>query len=124
MWRKARIARNGVESGGAQGCVDALEKLQEDEADGISLGAETIAARAGQLFDQAFDAELGEIIPKRGQAVALGSGTQGGNGAGVDFRGAEGPGCWDLSEPDQGVHQRELSGIVELEAGDALAGRG
>ena len=42
----------------------------------------------------------------------------------ADFGGAEGPGCRDLSKTDQGVHQSELSGIVELEAGDTLAGRG
>ena len=37
--RKVCIAGNGVEAGGAQGCVDAFEQLQEDEADGISAGA-------------------------------------------------------------------------------------
>ena len=75
-------------------------------------------------MDEAFDAELGEVVSKRGQAVLLGGGTQGGNGMRIDFRGAEGPGCRDLSKTDQGVHQGELSGIVELEAGDTLAGRG
>jgi hypothetical protein len=37
--RKVCIAGNGLEAGGAQGCIDALEQLQEDEADGISPGA-------------------------------------------------------------------------------------
>ena len=35
MGRKVSISGNGVEAGGAQGWVDALEQLQEDEADGI-----------------------------------------------------------------------------------------
>ena len=35
--REACVAGNGIEAGGAQGGVDALEELQEDEADGISL---------------------------------------------------------------------------------------
>ena len=37
--------------------IDALEELQEDQADGISLGQQMVAARAGQLFDKAFHAE-------------------------------------------------------------------
>src|ERR1700730_6373849 len=36
-----------------------------------------VAARAGQLFDKAFHAELGEVVSKRGQAVLLGGGAQG-----------------------------------------------
>src|SRR5580693_9025760 len=83
-----------------------------------------VAARAGQLFDKAFHAELGEVVSKRGQAVLLGGGAQGGNGMRIDFGGAEGPGRWDLCEADQSVHQGELSRIVELETGDAFASRG
>jgi hypothetical protein len=83
-----------------------------------------VAARAGQLLDESFGSEFGEVVSKSGQAVRLGGGTERGDGMRVDFRGAEGPRCRDLSETDQGVHQGELSGIVELEAGDAFAGRG
>ena len=40
----------------------------------------------------------------------------------MDFTGAAGR--RDLGEADQGMHQSQLPWIVELEAGDALAGRG
>src|SRR5215472_192745 len=43
---------------------------------------------------------------------------------GMDFTGAEGAGRRDLGEADQGMHQSQLPWIVELEARDALAGRG
>jgi hypothetical protein len=42
----------------------------------------------------------------------------------MDLAGAEGAGGGDLGEADQGMHQGQLPGVVELEAGDAFAGCG
>jgi hypothetical protein len=42
----------------------------------------------------------------------------------VDFADAEGVGGRALSEAHEGVHQGQLLGVVELEARNALAGRG
>jgi hypothetical protein len=92
-----------VEESSGEWSVDAVEEFQEDQVDGISLSQQLVAARAGQLFDKAFHAELGEVVSKRGQAVLLGGGAQGGNGMRIDFGGAEGPGRWDLCEADQSV---------------------
>ena len=73
------VTGDRAQASGSQGSIDALEELQEDQEDGISLGQQMVAARAGQLFDD-FHAELGEVVSKRGQAVLLGGGAQGGNG--------------------------------------------
>ena len=42
----------------------------------------------------------------------------------IDFAGAEGVGGRDLRKADEGVHERQLARIVELEARNAFAGRG
>src|SRR5260370_17535701 len=93
-WREGCVTGDRAQASGSQGSIDALEELQEDQADGISLGQQLVAARAGQLFDKAFHAELGEAVSKRGQALLLGGGTQGGNGMRIDFRRPERPGPW------------------------------
>jgi hypothetical protein len=77
-----------------------------------------------QLLNEAIGAELGEVVAERGQAVALGGGAQGGDHMRTDLTGAEGAGCRDLGEAHQGMHQGQLPGIVELETGNAFAGRG
>jgi hypothetical protein len=72
-------------------------------------------------FDKAFGTELGEIIAERAEAAVLHDGAQGGGHVRMDFTGAEGAGRGDLGEAHQGVHQSQLPGIVEPEAGNALA---
>src|SRR5580704_9429711 len=48
-WREGCVAGDRAQASGSQGSIDALEELQEDQADGISLGQQMAAARAGQL---------------------------------------------------------------------------
>jgi len=42
----------------------------------------------------------------------------------IDFAGAERVGGRDLRKADESMHQGQLPGIVELEAGNAFTGRG
>src|SRR5260370_20488530 len=112
-WREGCVTGDRAQASGSQGSIDALEELQEDQADGISLGQQLVAARAGQLFDKAFHAELGEVVSKRGQAVLLGGGAQGGNGMRIDLGGAEGPCPWGLCEAGQNRPPGEVSRVVE-----------
>ena len=65
------VSGDRVEESSGQWSVDAVEEFQEDQADRISLGRQTVAAGAGQLFDKAFGAQLGEVIAQGGQAVLL-----------------------------------------------------
>ena len=44
--------------------------------------------------------------------------------SGVKLGGREAVGGGDMAEAHESVHERELPGIVELEAGDALPGGG
>src|SRR5260370_16382552 len=68
-WREGCVTGDRAQGSGSQGSIDALEELQEDQADGISLGQQLVAARAGQLFSKAFPPELGEVQSQRGQPV-------------------------------------------------------
>src|ERR1700730_15408725 len=71
-WREGCVTRDRAQGSGSQGSIDALEEVPKEQADGIALGQQMVAARAGQLFDKAFPAELGEVVSKRGQGVLLG----------------------------------------------------
>src|SRR5713226_200244 len=93
------------EESSGQRSVDAVEEFQEDQADRISLGQQTVAAGAGQLFDKAFRAELGEVVSKGGQAVLLRAGIESGDDVGIDFAGAKGVGGRDLRKADESVHE-------------------
>src|SRR5947209_20630413 len=99
------VSGDRVEESSGQRSVDAVEEFQEDQADRISLGRQTVASGAGQLFDKAFGAQLGEIVAKGGQAVLLRSATEGGDAVRIDFAGAEGVGGRDLYNADKRVHE-------------------
>ena len=72
LWRReGGVAGIGIEKAGGQRRVDAVEELQEDQADRIALGRQAVAAGAGQLLDKALGAELGEVVAEGGQAVLL-----------------------------------------------------
>jgi len=118
------VGGNRAEESSGQRSIDAVEEFQEDQADRISFGRQAVAAATGQLFDKAFRAEFGEVVSKGGQAVLFGRATEGGNDVQVDFACAEGVGGRDLGKSYEGVHEGQLSGIVELEARNAFAGRG
>ena len=89
-----------MEESSGERSVDAVEEFQEDQADRISLGRQTVAAGARQLFDKAFRAQLGEVVSKGGQAVLLRSATEGGDDVRIDFAGAEG--CWRVGSVQSG----------------------
>src|SRR6266446_3908473 len=77
----------------------------------------------GAFFHKALGSEFGEIIWQGGQAVLLAGASQRCDDVGIDFGGAECVGGRDVREADESVHQRELSWMVELEAGNAFASR-
>jgi hypothetical protein len=122
--RQGGIAGNRIEQSGGEGSAESVEQLQEDQADRISLGRQSIAARTRQFLDEAFGAELGEVVAGRAEVVLFHGRAQGGGHVRMDFAGAEGAGRCDLSEAHQGMHYGQLPGIVELEAGNTFAGRG
>ena len=55
---EASIRAYGAEKAGGKRRINAFEELQEDEADRVSVREELVAARAWQLGDEAFGAQL------------------------------------------------------------------
>ena len=98
------VSGDRVEEGSGERSEDAVEEFQEDQADRISLGWQTVAAGAGQLFDEAFRAQLGEVVSKGGQAVLRRGATESGDDVRIDFAGAEGVGGRDLRKAHESVH--------------------
>src|SRR6266571_4978848 len=74
-----------------------------------------------QTIDEAFGAQLGEIVSKRCQRVVGGGSTQSIGGVGVDFGGGEAILCRNVRKADERLHECELSGVIELEPWNAFA---
>src|SRR5207247_2602810 len=51
--------------------VDSLKELEENEAHGVALGGQAMAAGFGDFERQAFGAQLGQVVAQRGQAVLV-----------------------------------------------------
>src|SRR6516225_8854367 len=75
--RQGGVAGDRVEEAGREGSAEPVEEFQEDQTDGISLGRQSVATRAGQFLDEALGAELREVVAQRAKAVWLGGGAQG-----------------------------------------------
>jgi len=51
--------------------LDSLKELEENEAHGVALGGQAMAAGFGDFERQAFGAQLGQVVAQRGQAVLV-----------------------------------------------------
>jgi len=56
------ICFDGAEKACREWGIDALEELQEDEADRVPVGKELIPARVGELGNKPFGTELREVV--------------------------------------------------------------
>ena len=77
----------------------------------------------GDFLNEALGAEFRKIVTKGCEAVLPGRGLKRGQGVGIDLRCREGVLRGDMAEADQGVHQRQLPGMIQFQAGDAFAVR-
>ena len=75
----------------------------------------------GDFLDQSFGSQLGEVITQGGQAVVVDGGAQGLSSLGVEFCGGKGVTGSDMGEAQQGMHEGELPGMIQFQAGNALA---
>ena len=68
-------------------------------------------------------AQLGEVVAREAKLYCCAGAAERRDDVRIDFAGAERVGGRDLREADEGVHERQLAGVVELEARNAFAGR-
>ena len=104
--------------GSKQACgewrVDALEEFEEDEADRITVRKQLISTRIGNLGNEFFGAQLGEIVAERGQRVGIRFAIECREDVRIDVGGCEGVAGGDMSEAHESMHEGELAGLVEL----------
>ena len=82
---------------------------------------ELIAAGAWQLGHEALCPHLGEIVSQRGESIAVGRASKCLDDVGVDFRGGEGVARGDVREAHEGIHEGELSRVIEPQTWDAFS---
>jgi hypothetical protein len=80
-----RHARNRLEAGQRREARRAGRIVWEDQADGIRLGRESIAARAWQPLDEPFRTQLGEIEAPRAETLPFYGTAQDGGEMRMDF---------------------------------------
>ena len=68
---------------GRQGCVDAFEELQKQDADPVALRTLALPAGVRDLLDKPLGTQLREIVPQRRQAILIGIHVECGNRRGV-----------------------------------------
>src|SRR5437899_689127 len=74
-----------------------------------------------QAFDEAFGAQLGEIVSKRRQRVVGSGSTQGASGVGMDLGGGEAILRRKMRKADESLHESHLPRVIELESWNAFA---
>jgi hypothetical protein len=116
------VCFDGAEKACGERRIHAFEELQKHEADRVSVAQKLIPARVGELGNEAFGTELGEVIAKRGQCVMVGVAAEGFDDGGMDFGSGEGIASRDVREADERMHEGELPRVIELEARNALSG--
>ncbi len=75
----------------------------------------------GNLLDESFGPELGQVVAQGGETVVVGGAAQGLGGLGMEFCGGKGAFCGDVGEAQQGMHQGQLARMIELQARNAFA---
>src|SRR5262252_316280 len=113
-----------MEDASGKRSVDPLEEFEEDQADRVSVREKLIAPRARELGDEALGAQFRKVVAERGERELFGGTAKGLDHVWVDLGGGEGAAGGDVGEADEGVHQGELSGMVEFQARNASSGRG
>src|ERR1043166_2856669 len=71
-----------------------------------------------KFLDQPLGAQFGEFIAEGSQFISGGGASQRGGDLRVEFAGGEGSCRRQVREADQGMHQRQLAGMIELESRD------
>ena len=114
------ISADGTKKSRGQRGVDALEELQEDEADRVSLRQELIAVGTWKLGDEPLGSQLGEIVAERGKRIAVGGASERLDDVRVDIRSGEAIAGSDVREAHEGMHQGELAGVIKPQSWNAF----
>ena len=103
LFGQTRVRADGIEQTSSERRVDAFEEFQEEDAEAISLGHESVAPRVRDLFDEAFRAKRRQIVAEGAETVLVQGRIERGSSRGVQVAGREGVGARDVCEANEGV---------------------
>src|SRR5262249_8316492 len=107
------IRVNRAEKAGRERCVNAFEKLQEDQTEGVRAREELIRAGIRKLGDEAFGSQLREVIAERGKRIAIGRASESLDDVRMDFGSGEAITGGNVCEAHKSMHEGELPGMIE-----------
>jgi hypothetical protein len=84
--RGSGVGKDGAKEASGQRGVDAFERLEENQAERVSMGEKPIAAGIWKLSDETFGPKLGEVIAEGGERIAVGRASKCLDDVGLDFR--------------------------------------
>ena len=115
------VGSDGAEQASRERRIDALEELQEDDADRVALGEQAIASGVRHLLNEALGPELREVVAQRSQSIRIGGRVEGGRRGGMEIAHRERVTSGNVREADERMHERELAGMIQFQAGNPLA---
>ena len=115
------VRRKWREDSAGQWGIELFEELQVDDADLVTRFRESVTAGLRDPLDKRRGASFGEVITQRPKRIFSGGEAKSFSGIGMDFGGGERVTSGDMGEADEGMHQRQLPGMVQLQARNPLA---
>ena len=99
------IGADGAEETRRERGVDSFEQFQENQADGIPLPEELIAAGVWKLGNEPLGPQLGEVITQRGKRIVFGSTSERLDDMRMEFCSGKAVAGGDVRETHEGVQQ-------------------
>ena len=88
----------GPEESSSERGVDSFKQFEKNQADAIAIGRKSVSPRVGNLFDQCFGPELGQVVAESGEAVVGRGAAESLGGLGMELGGSKGVAGGDVGE--------------------------
>ena len=114
--REDGVVSEWLEETGAEWGVDAVEELQEEDAEAHALWTQAVGLGLGYFEDQTFGTQFGQVIAQLTQTVRVGGQAEGFRGSLVQIAGTKTTVAGEMHEAGQGLHDGQKARIVQLQA--------
>ena len=114
LFGERRVSRNRSKETSGQRSVDPLEEFQEEHADAVALGHQSITAGALNFLHEAFGAQLREIVAQGCETILLRRGVERGHGRRMQRSGGERIAVGDMGKTVPMASRRRGSDSIAL----------
>src|SRR5713101_2406188 len=122
--REDGVVSEWLEDTSGEWGVDAVEELQEEDADAHALWTQAVGLGLGYFEDQTLGTQFGQVIAQLTQAVRVGGHAEGFRGSLVQIAGAKTTAACEMDEAGQRLHDGQQARIVQLQAWCPTSARG